>query len=107
MPPTHQCQPRSPIDDASADAAVSLLAVRTQLRLPAGSVENEHETALDTFRNVPCGDVVRTYPYFGNLTKQALVRYQNAFRTQILTPVGLSQGTGFFGPSTIKHINNL
>jgi hypothetical protein len=43
--------------------------------------------------------------YFGNKTKTALIRYQNFYRSDILTPVGLSVGTGYFGPSTIKHIN--
>ena len=43
--------------------------------------------------------------YFGNLTKQALIRYQNFYAADILEPVGLSWGTGYFGPSTINFIN--
>ena len=42
--------------------------------------------------------------YFGNRTKQALIRYQIFYRADILTPVGLSAGTGYFGPSTISFI---
>lgn len=43
--------------------------------------------------------------YFGNRTKQALIKYQNFYRADILTPVGLTYGTGYFGPSTIAFIN--
>lgn len=43
--------------------------------------------------------------YFGSITKNALIKFQNKFRSEILTPVGLSFGTGYFGPSTIKKVN--
>jgi len=43
--------------------------------------------------------------YFGSRTVSALARYQNFYRADILEPLGLSVGTGYFGPSTIKHIN--
>ena len=43
--------------------------------------------------------------YFGERTKQALIKYQNFYRADILSPVGLSFGTGYFGPSTIGFIN--
>ncbi|MDE1941146.1 MAG: peptidoglycan-binding protein, partial [Patescibacteria group bacterium] len=45
--------------------------------------------------------------YFGPATFRALIRFQNAYANQILAPYGLSQGTGFFGPSTMKEINSL
>ena len=43
--------------------------------------------------------------YFGTKTKQALIRYQNAHRADILTPIGLYFGTGYFGPMTMRHMN--
>lgn len=43
--------------------------------------------------------------YFGNLTQNAVIRYQNAHKEAILTPVNLSFGTGYFGPSTIRYVN--
>jgi hypothetical protein len=43
--------------------------------------------------------------YFGNRTKQALIKYQNFYRADILTPVNLTSGTGYFGPSTIGFVN--
>lgn len=44
--------------------------------------------------------------YFGPKTKAALIAFQNAHATEILTPAGLSAGTGFFGPNTIRFINS-
>ncbi|OHA29600.1 MAG: hypothetical protein A3G52_00705 [Candidatus Taylorbacteria bacterium RIFCSPLOWO2_12_FULL_43_20] len=60
-----------------------------------------------TIASVGVGSPGQESDYFGNLTKSALIRYQNANRTQILTPVNLTQGTGFFGASTIQYINSL
>ncbi len=51
------------------------------------------------------GSVGNETTYFGTRTKQALVRLQNFYRSDILVPVGLSSGTGYFGPSTRKFIN--
>ena len=51
------------------------------------------------------GSPGRETRYFGNLTKQALIRYQNFYRQEILEPLGLRVGTGFFGPATRNHIN--
>ncbi len=42
--------------------------------------------------------------FFGALTKQALIRYQNIYKDVILVPIGLSEGTGVFGPATITHV---
>ncbi|MEK7462536.1 MAG: DUF2330 domain-containing protein [Patescibacteria group bacterium] len=43
--------------------------------------------------------------YFGEKTKLALIKYQNFYRSDVLTPHGLTTGTGYFGPSTMKFIN--
>lgn len=45
--------------------------------------------------------------YFGPKTKDALSRFQEAYKDQILTPLGLNHGTGFFGEKTRTVINNL
>ncbi len=45
--------------------------------------------------------------YFGPLTYNALIKYQDEHHKEILTPVGISKGTGFFGSSTRDFVNNL
>lgn len=42
--------------------------------------------------------------YFGSLTADAVRRYQEAHASEILTPLGLFVGTGFFGQATRSHI---
>ena len=45
--------------------------------------------------------------YFGPATQAALIRFQESYASQILHPVGLTTGTGYFGPSTRAYITNL
>ena len=44
---------------------------------------------------------------FGALTYAALIRFQNAHAAQILAPLGLSKGTGFFGTASRQYANSL
>jgi len=43
--------------------------------------------------------------YFGPRTREALIRFQNANAQQILLPLGLITGTGYFGQSTRAFIS--
>lgn len=45
--------------------------------------------------------------YFGNQTKEALIKFQEKYRDEILRPAGLQQGNGKVGPLTRQKINAL
>lgn len=45
--------------------------------------------------------------YFGELTKLAVIRFQNKYAFEILQPIGLQQGTGYVGEKTKQKINQL
>ena len=42
--------------------------------------------------------------FFGPLTRNAVARYQELYKNEILTPINLISGTGFVGPLTRAHI---
>ncbi len=43
--------------------------------------------------------------YFGPKTRDAVIRFQNLYKTDILVPAGLSVGNGAVGPLTRKKLN--
>jgi len=45
--------------------------------------------------------------YFGLATFKALIRFQEAHRADILTPNGITKGTGYFGALSIKKVNEI
>ena len=45
--------------------------------------------------------------YFGSLTEQAVMRWQNAYASNVLTPYGITTGTGYWGNLSFNHYVSL
>jgi peptidoglycan hydrolase-like protein with peptidoglycan-binding domain len=62
------------------------------------------ETAI---KSLGAGSPGQETTYFGALTRDAVMRFQEKYRDEILIPNGLSRGTGIVGPSTRGVLHDL
>ncbi|TSC95217.1 MAG: hypothetical protein CEN87_229 [Parcubacteria group bacterium Licking1014_1] len=75
-----------------------------------GMLNNNEVRCLQEFLKSQSSDI---YPeklitgYFGNLTKLAVIRFQEKYSPEILTSSGLRRGTGYVGFKTRQKINRL
>lgn len=78
--------------------------------LSVGLMNNPEVSCLQGFLKNQGTDIYPEGLITGNfygLTKSAVIRFQEKYKEEILTPVGLSSGTGVVGEQTRKKINAL
>ena len=70
-----------------------------------GTEVKQLQQCLSKFKDIyPSGKITG---YFGNETKQAVIKFQEKYKDEILKPSGLKHGTGMVGASTRKKLNQI
>jgi len=78
--------------------------------LSVGALNNDEVKCLQSFLKSQGMDI---YPEgyvtgnFGQMTRSAVVRFQEKYRNEILAPLNLQSGTGIVGPATRQKINQI
>ncbi|MEX1087403.1 MAG: peptidoglycan-binding protein [Candidatus Paceibacterota bacterium] len=67
-------------------------------------LNQDSDTRLAT---VGAGSPGQETSYFGPITRNAVVRFQTKYASDVLLPLGLSSATGFWGPSSRAMANEL
>jgi len=105
------------IEELQAQIQILLLKIEQIKGASCSSINNNLYFGLTNNQGVKClqqllvdEDVYPEAIVNGNfflLTKNAVIRFQNKYKSEILTPVGLFQGSGYVGPMTRSKINNI
>lgn len=66
-----------------------------------------NQISITRIANSGAGSLGNETSYFGNLTKNAVIRLQELYKDEILVPIGLTRGTGFVGERTRNKLNSL
>jgi len=75
-----------------------------------GMVNNQEVRCLQEFLKTQGAEIYPEGLITGNflsLTKKAVIRFQEKYAQEVLTPLGLEKGTGFVGPLTRNKINQI
>ena len=97
------------IAQQGGSGAPSVFCSQINSNLSFGSIGNEVSCLQEFLKN----QGTNIYPeglttgYFGNLTKSAVIKFQEKYSSAILSPLGLLSGTGYVGISTRAKINQI
>lgn len=78
----------------------SNLAWTGKRNLKVGMVGDDVKRLQEILQKEGCFDYPNPTGYFGGITRGAVIKLQNKYKSEILTPSGLTSGTGFVGNST-------
>jgi len=100
----------SPVSNLPASIAAALFTRPLSLGMKGADVKT-----LQEFLNARGFTIAATGPgssgkettFFGPATYRAVIKFQDAYAADILIPVNLKKGTGYFGPATIRKANIL
>jgi len=93
-----------------AERGESIVCSKLENNLYYGMTNNNEVRCLQEFLKNQSSEIYPEGLITGNflpLTQNAVIRFQEKYATNILTPIGLERGTGFVGAKTRAKINEL